>query len=370
MTNRLEVVTACTWMLLLVLGLVAVTSATQHQSQDSMNPFVLRHILYMIVAVAVFIALLQVPLYTLQKMHKLIYLVTVLLAVLVLVPWIGVEAGGGRRWIDLQVMTLQVSEVARLMIPIYVAGHLASNAEEIRQSTIAVLKPLFWVGIVLVLFLQQPDFGSAVLIGLVTASMLLLAGTRVRDLALLGVIGSIGLAYVAYYRRDRIAAFLDTWTHASDEAYQLAQSLVAFGRGEFTGIGLGDGIQKVLYLPTPHNDFIFSVIVEETGFIGGAFLLLILMGLVFRCLWVGRRALSLGHNFGGYISYAAGLMLGLQTLINVGVSMGALPTKGLTLPFVSYGGNSLLVSSALLALVCRTHYELQSPEKLSDAEAA
>lgn len=360
--TRVDTVATCVWMLLLALGLVAVTSATQHLASSQINPFVLKHIFYMVVAVAVFIGIVQVPLDVVQRLHKIFYLLTVGLAILVLIPWIGLEVGGGRRWIDLKVATLQVSELARLLIPIYVAGHLAHNRQAIKSGTWATIKPVLLVGIVLGLIFLQPDFGSVVLIGLITAGMLFVAGARLRVLAFVGVLAVPVFAYFLYERRNRIMAYLDTWSHAQDEGYQLSQSLIAFGRGELTGIGLGDGIQKVLYLPTPHNDFIFSVIAEEVGFIGSAAILLVLLGLVARCLWVGKRALDAGRDFAGLLSYGAGLMLGFQTLIHVGVAIGALPTKGLTLPFLSYGGNSLLVSSALVALSCRVHMELTPKE--------
>ncbi|MCY4142483.1 MAG: putative peptidoglycan glycosyltransferase FtsW [Gammaproteobacteria bacterium] len=359
---RIDTVATCVWMLLLALGLVAVTSATQHLASSQINPLVLKHVFYMVVAVAVFIGIVQVPMDVVQRLHKIFYLLTLALAILVLIPGIGLEAGGGRRWIDLKFATLQVSELARLFIPIYLAGHLAHNRQAISKGTWGPVKPVLLVGVVLGLIFLQPDFGSVVLIGLVTAGMLFVAGARLRVLAAIGILAVPVFAYFLYERRNRLMAYLDTWSHAQDEGYQLSQSLIAFGRGELTGIGLGDGIQKVLYLPTPHNDFIFSVIAEEVGFVGSAVLLLVLLGLVARCLWVGKCALNAGRDFAGFLSYGAGLMLGLQTLIHVGVAIGALPTKGLTLPFISYGGNSLLVSSALVALSCRAHMELTPKE--------
>lgn len=346
----------------MALGLIAVSSATLHLANTQINPYVLKHVFFMIVAAAVFIGIVQVPLEVVNRFHKIFFLLTLLLAVLVLIPWIGLEAGGGRRWIDLKVATLQVSELARLLVPLFVAGHIAANREALVTRTGAVIKLIFLVGIVLGLIFLQPDFGSVVLIGMVTIGMLFLAGARMRDLVLIGALGLPVFGYFLYERRNRLAAYLDTWGHASDEGYQLSQSLIAFGRGEFTGQGLGDGVQKVLYLPTPHNDFIFSVIVEEVGFVGGAFVLAVLLGLVFRCLWIGKKALQSGHDFAGYVCYGAGLMLGLQSFIHIGVAMGALPTKGLTLPFLSYGGNSLIVSSALVALVCRAHMEMTQPK--------
>lgn len=362
MIARIDTTSACVWMLLMALGLIAVSSATLHLANTQLNPYVLKHVFFMIVAVAVFIGILQTPLAVVNRFHKIFYLLILLLSILVLIPWIGLEAGGGRRWIDLKFGTLQVSEFARLLIPLFVAGHMAANRDALTTRTGAVTKLIFLVGIVLGLIFLQPDFGSVVLIGLVTIGMLFLAGARMRDLVLIGVLALPAFGYFLYERRNRIAAYLDTWSHASDEGYQLSQSLIAFGRGEFTGQGLGDGIQKVLYLPTPHNDFIFAVIVEEVGFVGGTFILAMLLGLVFRCIWIGKKALESEHHFAGYVSYGAGLMLGLQSFIHIGVAMGALPTKGLTLPFLSYGGNSLIVSSALVALVCRAHLEITQPK--------
>ena len=355
--SRVDTISICVWMLLLVLGLVAVTSATQHLTSSQINPYVLKHVFYMVVSIAVFAGITLVPLDVVERLHKVFYILTLILAALVLIPWIGLEEGGGRRWIDLKFVTLQVSELARLLIPIYLAGHLARYRQDIAKRTLAAIKPMFLVGVALGLIFLQPDFGSVVLIGMVAVGMMFLAGVRVRDLTLIGVCCVPVFAYFLYERRNRIMAYLDTWSHAQDEGYQLSQSLIAFGRGEISGIGLGDGVQKVLYLPTPHNDFIFSVIAEETGFLGATVVLLVLIGLVARFMWTGRQALEMGKDFAGFISYGAGLMLGLQTLIHVGVAIGALPTKGLTLPFVSYGGNSLLVSSALVALACRAHFE-------------
>lgn len=366
MINRLDPSLVCGTFLLVALGLVAIVSATIYRADEVLNPYVVRHAVYILLAAGAFFVLLHIPLALFQKFHKILFLGTLVISVLVLIPWIGVVAGGGRRWIDLGLMTLQVTEVARFLVPVYVAGHLANTYSAVRTSTAATLRPVFWVGILLVLFVLQPDFGSAVLIGGVTVGMLYVAGVRFRDLVLLGIVGAGGLAYVFYHRWDRITAFLDTWTHSADEGYQLAQSLIGFGCGELTGVGLGDSVQKLLYLPESHNDFIFSIIVEETGFIGGALILLVLIAVVYRCWQIGKQALDQGRHFAGYISFGAGLMLGFQTLINVGVTMGALPTKGLTLPFISFGGNSLLVCVALVALVCRAHSETQQPELRRD----
>ncbi|MXZ44115.1 MAG: cell division protein FtsW [Gammaproteobacteria bacterium] len=362
MINRLDPFVVCATFLLIALGLVAIVSATIYRADEILNPYVVRHAIYIALAVVVFGVLLHIPLALFHKFHKILFLGTLVISVLVLIPWIGVVAGGGRRWIDLGVMTVQVTEVARFLVPVYVAGHLASTYSSVSTSTAATLRPVFWVGILLVLFILQPDFGSAVLIGGVTVGMLYVAGARFRDLLLLAIVGAGGLVYIFYHRWDRITAFLDTWTHSADEGYQLAQSLIGFGRGEMTGVGIGDSVQKWQYLPESHNDFIFSIIVEETGFLGGALLLLLLVALVWRCWQIGKQALEKKRFFGGYIAFGAGLMLGFQTLINVGVTMGALPTKGLTLPFISFGGNSLLVCVALVALVCRAHAETQHPE--------
>ncbi|MXW07821.1 MAG: cell division protein FtsW [Gammaproteobacteria bacterium] len=366
MINRIDPFVVCSTFLLIALGLVAIVSATIYRADEVLNPYVVRHAIYMLLAVVVFFTLLHIPLALFHKFHKILFLGTLVISVLVLIPWIGVVAGGGRRWIDLGLMTVQVTEVARFLVPVYVAGHLANTYSAIRVSTSATLRPIFWVGILLVLFILQPDFGSAVLIGGVTVGMLYVAGARFRDLILLGIVGAGGLAYVFYHRWDRITAFLDTWTHSSGEGYQLAQSLIGFGRGELTGVGFGDSVQKFLYLPESHNDFIFSVIVEETGFLGGALLLLLLVALVCRCWQIGKQALEQNRYFAGYIAFGAGLMLGFQTLINVGVTMGALPTKGLTLPFISFGGNSLLVCVALVALVCRARAETLHPKLRRD----
>ena len=227
MIARIDTASACVWMLLMALGLIAVSSATLHLANTQINPYVLKHVFFMIVAAAVFIGIVQLPLEVVNRFHKIFFLLTLLLAVLVLVPWIGLEAGGGRRWIDLKVATLQVSELARLLIPLFVAGHIAANREALITRTSSVIKLIFLVGIVLGLIFLQPDFGSVVLIGLVTIGMLFLAGARMRDLILIGALGLPVFGYFLYERRNRLAAYLDTWSHASDEGYQLSQSLIA-----------------------------------------------------------------------------------------------------------------------------------------------
>lgn len=357
MTDRIDGQVAGLSLLLATLGIIAIASATAYQNDVFTNPFVIRQGIYFVAAMVVFFVLLYVPLQQIFRLHLPFYFITLILGIVVLIPWIGVEAGGGRRWIDFGVATLQVTEVARFLLVVYIAGYLARMHDQIGRSTFTALRLPLWVGLILGLFMLQPDFGSAVLLGMVVAGMLFLAGARFRDLSVLGVVGSVGLVYMLYHRRDRILAFFDTWEHSLDKGYQLTQSLIGFGRGEFVGVGLGNGIQKMLYLPEPHNDFIFSSIVEETGLLGGCLVLALLAWLVYRCFEVARQALEVDHHFAGYISYAVGLLIGLQVLINAGVAMGALPTKGLTLPFISFGGNSLVVCAALVALVCRAQAE-------------
>jgi len=236
-----------------------------------------------------------------------------------------------------------------------------------------LLRPVGWIVVVLVLILCQPDFGSVVLLALLTGGILFLGGARLRDFMLLAVLGGVALAAVAVvqpYRVERLMTFLDPWATPFGSGYQLTQALIAFGSGGFFGLGIGEGVQKLFYLPYPHNDFIYAVIAEELGLVGAVAVLALLVVLTVRICRIGRDAVAERRVFAGMVAYGAALLLGMQTVFNVGVNTGVLPTKGLTLPFVSFGGNSLLVCSALVALALRAHYERRRPPPKRRTEPA
>jgi cell division protein FtsW len=258
---------------------------------------------------------------------------------------------------------VQPAETAKLFVLVYFAGYLARFHEAIVDDARALVRPLVALGIVCALLLLQPDFGTTVVLGAMAVGMLFVAGARLRHFLLIVSIGALMVAALAIlqpYRMQRLISFVDPWEFAFSSGYQLTQALIAFGRGEIFGLGLGEGIQKLFYLPEAHNDFIYAVVAEELGLVGALTLLVLFAVLVMRVLRIGRRALVEGDRFGGYLAYGVGLTLGIQCLINLGVNTGILPTKGLTLPFVSFGGNSLVVSSVMLALVLRLQYEREA----------
>ena len=276
--------------------------------------------------------------------------------VLVLVPGVGYEVKGATRWVRIGGFSLQAVEVAKFGLMIFLAGYLTHHHEMLQQSPNRILVPLAMVFIVCALVVAEPDLGSAAVVLAATLSVLFMAGAKLRFVLLMVGGGALLFALMVWlepFRMRRMAAFTDPWAVPFDTGYQLVQALIAFGRGELLGLGLGEGIQKLSYLPEAHNDFIFAVIAEELGSIGAIALIVLYTFFVALVLSVAKRSLQTGDLFAGYCCYFVGFIFAYQFLVNVGVNVGVLPTKGLTLPFISYGGNSLMVSCALFAFVLR-----------------
>jgi cell division protein FtsW len=356
MTRRLDYPLVMAWILILGLGIVMVSSAGIAKDVDLLP----RHAVYLMLALLGFGVTLVVPLAIWQSTHRLAWIVAVVLCVLVLVPGIGSEVNGARRWISLGGFTVQPAEVAKFLLLVYLAGYLARFDDRMADDAMTLFKPLMMTAVIAGLLLAQPDFGTAVVLTAAACGLLFMAGARLRHFLGIVAVAGFALAVLAYqqpYRLSRLITFTDPWAYATDGGYQLTQALIAFGRGETMGLGLGEGIQKLDYLPEAHNDFIYAVIAEELGLIGALAVIGLFVFLVLRILRVARLAMQNGRAFAGYLAYGVALFIGLQYLVNLGVNTGVLPTKGLTLPFVSYGGNSLIVSCALLGLVCRTHLE-------------
>ncbi|MEM1231389.1 MAG: putative lipid II flippase FtsW [Pseudomonadota bacterium] len=324
----------------------------------------LRHWAYLGVAAVTFAAALLVPTSLWLRLRYPALILALVLCALVLVPGVGLVTKGARRWIDLGFFTLQSSEFAKVLVLIFFAGVLQQyehRGRELRGELWRVFVPLL---VLSALLLAEPDFGTVVVLWFLAIALLFLAGVRLRLFALM--IGAVGVAFAALivwqpYRLARVTSFINPWADPYRDGYQLTQSLIAFGRGGYFGQGLGEGVQKLEYLPDAHNDFIFAVIVEEFGLIGALTLIVVFAALVLRLLSIGRRAALQEHWHGSYLAYGVALLLGGQFLINLGVSSGALPTKGLTLPFVSFGGNSLIVCALLLALAVRVQIESDRP---------
>jgi cell division protein FtsW len=353
------------WVIALVVGVVMVASASYPMASSYGAPsyFVVRHGVYTLGGIAAFGFFAVLPLKLWRHAHRPFLILALLLCLLVLIPGIGQVVNGSRRWIGLGGISIQASELAKFLILVYLAGYLGRNREQLPEDWLVLFRPLAVVSAVCILLLLEPDFGSVVVLAGVTGGMFFVAGARLRHflLIVIGVVAMLALISVLQrYRMERLVTFLDPWSDAFGSGYQLTQSLIAFGRGELFGLGLGEGIQKLFYLPEAHNDFIFAVIAEELGLVGAVAVFGLLIVIVLRMFRIGRLALERNRAFEAYLAYGAGLLIGLQSLINVGVSTGALPTKGLTLPFVSYGGNSLLVCCALAGLSYRVSVELNA----------
>jgi len=281
----------------------------------------------------------------------------------VLIPGLGTSVNGARRWVRLGFMNFQVSELARVMLLTYIASYAVRRADELRADFIGFMKPVAVLAAAAVLLLIEPDFGAASVLLATGIAVLFLAGARVYHLLVPVVFGAAGmgvLAVTSAYRLRRISSFLDPWAHPFDNGFQLVQSLIAIGRGQFFGVGLGGSVLKLQYLPEAHTDFVFAVYAEEFGFVGVVILIALFALLVGRTLKIARDANAAGNLFQSYLAAAIGIWLGLQAFVNIGVNMGLLPTKGLTLPLVSYGGSSMLITLGWIGVLLRIHHETQS----------
>ena len=360
--RHLDPATTLLWLTLLAFGWIMIASATM---VGDARGAAITHGAYLVVGMLAFLLVALLPSTALQFVHRLALLAALLLCVLVLLPGVGHTVNGAQRWIRLGGFTLQVSEVVKPLLLLYLAGYLARSDARANTTVSSLLPPALALTLVAGLLLLQPDFGAVVVLAATTVAMLFVAGVRLGWflLLVLGAAAALALLVVAQpYRWTRLVAFTDPWSYAFGSGYQLTQALIAFGRGDWFGLGLGEGVQKLFYLPEAHNDFILAVIAEELGIVGVLLVLGALLLLGLRMLTTARRALAAQQTFAGYLCYGAGLIILLQTFINAGVNTGLLPTKGLTLPFVSYGGNSLLVSCALLGLAARTDIELAQAE--------
>jgi cell division protein FtsW len=283
------------------------------------------------------------------------------LLLLVFVPFIGVRINGARRWIRLGVIGFQSVEAVKLLLVVYMASYLVRHRDNVQAKLLGVVKPLAIAGLFAGLLLAQPDFGSATLLTAVALGMVWLGGARARHLAMLAACVAPLLVWIAFsqdYRVRRLTSFLDPWADPFKDGFQLTQALIAIGRGEWFGVGLGGSVQKLFYLPMAHTDFILAVLAEELGLAGIVAVLALFAWLVGRGFVIGLRAVEQNRHFAGYCAFGVSLMLGLQALVSIGVNLGVLPTKGLTLPLISSGGSSVMMSCAAIGLLARVSYEV------------
>ncbi len=348
---------------LMLIGLVAITSASiEYADLHYGSPWhnATRHLVYMAAALLAAALVYRIPLQFWEDTGWIWLFIALGLLILVLIPGVGHEVNGSQRWLRLAGFTLQPSELAKLAMVVYLAGYVVRREHEVRHQWQGFLKPMAVLFAATLLLMVEPDFGATVIVVATSFGMLFLAGVRLGNflLVLAGALAAmLVLVLSAPYRVKRLTAFTDPWADPYNTGFQLTQSLIAFGRGEWLGVGLGNSIQKLFYLPEAHTDFVFSIWAEETGFVGALAVIALFAALVARILWTGRRALLAGNAFGAYVCYGVALIFSGQAFVNMGVSSGLLPTKGLTLPFVSYGGTSLIVCCAMLALVLRVERE-------------
>lgn len=349
-------------------GLVMVTSASLQIAETRLDApfyFAMRHGVFLLIATgAGALTYMLVPLVFLQKLRYLALFAALLALVLVLLPGIGREVNGSQRWISLAGINIQPSELAKLGFIVYLAGYIEEHQHALRDSWDAFIKPLALLGALMLLLLLEPDFGAVVVLGLTAMAMLFLAGVPTLRFLLVALTGAMLAAVVAVaqpYRMARLMSFLDPWADQFGGGYQLTQSLIAFGRGGLDGVGLGNSVQKLFYLPEAHTDFVFAVTAEEFGLLGSSVVVLLFALLCYRVFALALALLQRGDLFRGQLVLGIGMVLAGQAFINMGVNMGLLPTKGLTLPLVSYGGSSLVVTAVMLALVLRAQKEAARP---------
>jgi len=356
------------WLLIPVLllvsaGLVMVGSSSiaiaESHGVSSFHYFI-RHVVYILMGLTLAFVFRKIPVAYLERISRPLMWLSALVLLLVFIPGLGRSVNGSTRWITLGLANFQVVEAVKVMVIIYMAGYLVRRADGVKIRFFDTLKPLMLAGMLTVILLLQPDMGSAAVITAIVGGMVWLAGAAWKHIFFLGALGVSGFGYAAMepYRLKRIVSFMDPWADPFASGFQLTQALIAVGRGEIFGVGLGASIQKLFYLPEAHTDFIFAVLAEEFGLLGVIFILSLFMLLVTRIMIIGMMAHRAKRPFAGNVAYGVGLWIGLQALVSMGVNLGVLPTKGLTLPLISSGGSSVLMTFLALGIVFRIRYEL------------
>ncbi|HYD34143.1 MAG TPA: putative lipid II flippase FtsW, partial [Methylophilaceae bacterium] len=353
-------------LILLGLGLVMVYSSSIALAEaDKMTGhqptyFLVRHGIYLVISFMAALVAFQIPTQVWQKLAPYLFVGGVFLLILVLIPGIGREVNGSRRWLSLFVMNLQPSELMKLFVTMYVADYTVRKAGVMDSFTRGFLPMLIVMLLVGSLLLMEPDFGAFAVIAAISISILWLGGINGRifaGLIVLLVIGFIILIWSSPYRLQRIIGFMDPWADPFGKGYQLSHALIAFGRGEWLGVGLGASVEKLLYLPEAHTDFLLAVIAEELGFVGVLTVVGLFAWLVIRAFGIGKEAIANERYFSALLAQGIGVWLGVQGIINMGVNMGILPTKGLTLPLLSFGGSGILANCIALAVLLRIDFE-------------
>ncbi len=345
------------------IGLIMVASSSMPVAErlfDNPFHFVVRHGVYICLSIFIGALALMIPMSEWQKYSGYMLLAAIVLLVVVLVA--GRTVNGSQRWIVLGPITIQAAEPAKLFFFAYLAAYLVRRREEVMENIKGFAKPLIVFGLLAFLLLMQPDLGTVIVMFVTTFGLLFLAGAKLWQfiaIAAVGVMAITALAVFEEYRWRRITSFLDPWADPFGSGYQLTQSLMAYGRGELTGQGLGNSIQKLEYLPEAHTDFVMAVLAEEFGFIGVAIVLFLSLWLVFKALYLGRKAISKEKYFEGFFAFSIGIWMSFQTAVNIGASAGIVPTKGLTMPLISYGGSSMIIMTLAFVVLIRIDHEIR-----------
>ena len=351
---------------LIVLGYLMVSSASLHLGEKltgNVFHYPLRQMLHIILGLMAGCMVCMIPMEVWGKYSQGLFFGGLFLLILVLIPGVGVKVNGSMRWLSLPGIRVQVSEVVKFFVVIYMAGFITRHHDFVKESAYGLVKPLLLLSTACGLLLLEPDMGSAVVILTIAMGVLFLGGARMQQFILLmiAVLVAVVLAIVfSGYRSARVTSFLHPWEDPFGNGFQLVQALIAFGRGECFGVGLGSGIQKLFYLPEAHTDFLFSVIAEELGLAGVISVIVLFSLIVWRAFVIGMLAEQLGQKFCAFIAYGLGIWFAFQSFVNMGVNMGLLPTKGLTLPFMSYGGGSMVVMCCAMAMLFRVNSEMQA----------
>lgn len=349
---------------LMSIGMVIIASASMDFAAVTYDDpwfFLKRHLIYIVIALVASVVMVSIPTSFWRQYGWLLFFVACALLLIVLIPGVGKKVNGSQRWLQFGPITVQVSEIVKFCGIVFFASYLSNSQYFLQTQWKELFKPLLMLVLLMWLLLLEPDFGGAVILAVTVGGMLFLAGAKMWQcvLLLLSGVGILAaLALFTPYRMKRLVTFLDPWKDQFDSGYQLTQSLIAFGRGEWFGLGMGNSIQKLLYLPEAHTDFIFAIFAEEYGFVGGVVLLIVFGLLISRIFSIARKAMDREDVFSALAVFGVAVMITSQVIINVGVASGFLPTKGLTLPFISYGGSSLIVMCLLIALVLRIEFDM------------
>lgn len=361
-----DVMLVCAIVGLLAIGTIMVTSASVSIVADEPLHYLVRHLAAVALGLFGLWAVMWLPTELWYRLNWVLLVAGLGLLALVLLPAFGLTVNGSRRWLALGPLTVQASEPARLFILLYLASYAVRRSQELQASLTGLVKPLLVVAAAAALLLAEPDFGATVVLGTTSLAVLFVGGARLRDLMLAVALGGAVLTMLAFsadYRVVRLMSFRDPWADPFATGFQLTQALMAIGRGEWGGVGLGESVQKLFYLPEAHTDFVFAVLVEELGFAGATIVVTLFGIVIYRAIALGREALSSGMPFQGLVATGIGVMIGFEAFVNIGVNAGLLPTKGLPLPLVSYGRASTIMTLVSLGFLLRIHHELYGGQK-------